>query len=277
MAGSVGSAPPPTAPTAPSEQLGAAPGEIYAQLAEAYAASGEPAFSVRMAEFVLEWAGNLHPGMRRVADLACGVGAACLFFAEAGLDVVGVDRSSEMIRIARRCAYSSGAAVTFHVQDYRHYRTDEPVDLVTCMYDSLNFMQTEDDVRSVFRAVHDSLGPGGVFVFDVYTPRGLAECWGTQVEIHTTTSDHFIVTQTTVDYEEQTHTKSLYGFSRTECGHFARWEEHHEARAFPRSLLQGMLQDEGFQVREIMDWDDPRKGPATGTTRRAVFVAVRGG
>lgn len=248
--------------------------EPYTDLADAYVAGAERTFSERMAAFALARADHHAAApIRRVADVACGMGAACVVFAQRGLDVVGADRSDEMIRRAEAVAAAAGVEARLLVQDYRELRIEPPVDLVTCMYDSLNFMTTEAELRRAFQSVRGCMVEGGVFVFDMYTVRGLAETWGTRAEIHTVTEDHFVASQTAWRYETSSNTKVLYGFSRRPDGQWHRWEERHSMVAYPLARLRECLEAAGFAVREAIDWDDSQHGPASEQTQRVVVVA----
>lgn len=256
----------------------AAVSDPYTDLADAYTDGAERKFSERMAVFALARAEHhLRSRLRRAADVACGMGAACTVFAERGLDVVGVDRSGEMVRRAEGVAAAAGVKVLFSVQDYRELRIDPPVELVTCMYDSLNFMTTEAELRRAFRSIRGCMVEGGVFVFDMYTLRGLAESWGARAEIHTVTEDHFVATQTSWSYETNSNIKVLYGFSRRKDGQWHRWEERHAMSAYPVARIREGLGAAGFVVREAVDWDDSQQAEVSERTQRVVFVAQVGG
>ena len=248
--------------------------EPYTSLADAYCAGEELGFSEEIARFALDQENSIFPGrLSSVADIACGAGAACIVFAGHGLNVTGTDKSPYMIRKAEANAMRAGRDVLFMVQDYRDLALGEPVDLVTCMYDSLNFMRSESDLAKVFSAVHAALHRGGLFIFDMYTIRGIAETWGTKAEIHTVGADHFIATRTAMDFDGRTNTKTLYGFSRAGDGQWRRWEERHQIWAYPIDLIEALLAGSGFQLLDKIDWEHPRREPASDQTCRALFIA----
>jgi SAM-dependent methyltransferase len=248
---------------------------IYSKFAGAYSAGDERVFSERMAYFALERAGRYaRVPLRCVADAACGIGAACLVFAKRGLNVIGIDQSPEMIRIAARDAQRSGLDVQLLIQDLRNLVLDRQADLVTCMYDSLNLIETEADLEIAFRSVSGALVVGGIFVFDIYTIRGLAEVWGSHIEIHTNTADHFVASQTNWNYETSTNEKTLFGFSLKD-GNWEHWRERHRARGYSLNRVQALLDNTGFKVCEITDWDNAETGVVNENTLRAVFIAER--
>jgi len=109
------------------------------------------------------------PG-ERILDAACGNGLFSLCLAEMGCEVTAFDFSPKMLAHAkRRCA---DYPVTFTQADATNY--DEiialgggrPFDKAVA---NMAVMDIED-IRPLFRAVHEMLVPGGVFVFSALHP-----------------------------------------------------------------------------------------------------------
>jgi SAM-dependent methyltransferase len=75
-----------------------------------------------------------------------------------------------MMRVARNKARSCGRKVRFLSQDIRRLRF-EPAsfDLVTCIYDSLNYLTESADLARAFRGVSKALRHRGLFIFDMNT------------------------------------------------------------------------------------------------------------
>ena len=121
----------------------------YGRFSAAYSAGAERGFSETMARFALQQAGSGQLPCRSVIDVACGIGAACEFFAVNGLQTIGTDVSPDMLERARAAAMVKGLAITYVEQDMRSLAVPEHVDLVTCMYDRLNFKTTPADLLNV--------------------------------------------------------------------------------------------------------------------------------
>jgi SAM-dependent methyltransferase len=105
-----------------------------------------------------------------VAELGVGTGRIAVPTAAAGVRVIGVDSSAGMLELARARAARAGVELDLREGDFRQPPLEGPLPLVTIPFRSLLHMQTETDRRSVLRAVHDVLEPGGRFVFDVFAP-----------------------------------------------------------------------------------------------------------
>jgi 2-polyprenyl-3-methyl-5-hydroxy-6-metoxy-1,4-benzoquinol methylase len=103
----------------------------------------------------------------RILDLACGTGTLAVNLAKLGHTVHGIDISPEMIEIAR--AKSAGlSGVSFEIQNMADLHVKGKFDLVTCGFDSINYLNVED-LRTMFEGVSKALRNSGIFLFDSIT------------------------------------------------------------------------------------------------------------
>jgi SAM-dependent methyltransferase len=161
---------------------------IYDAYAPIYDAIGQGRFGERMAAWVLRQLSEHMPYPARVLDLACGTGAAALTFATAGCHVIGIDQSPAMLSIARGRARDAGYDIAFVEGDIRDLNAkctmqnaqltnaqsaicnlQSAIDLVTCFYDSLNYLSDDGDLDAVFAGAAAVLRPSGFLVFDINT------------------------------------------------------------------------------------------------------------
>src|SRR5262245_14439743 len=145
---------------------------MYEAYAPIYDAIGQGRFSARMAAWALAWLAERGKSPARVLDLACGTGEAALVFATAGCDVAGLDQSAAMLEIARGKTRGVGYDIAFIQADIRELPTEDErpktndertqddalssfvlrpssFDLVTCFYDSLNYLIDDGDLDLV--------------------------------------------------------------------------------------------------------------------------------
>lgn len=130
----------------------------------AYAARGDVAFYVDAA--------RRQGG--RVLELGCGTGRITLPIARAGLDVVGLDGSDEMLAALRAKVAAEPpevqARITLHRGDARDFALGARFDLVIAPFRILQHLVTLDDQLRCLACVRQHLAPGGRFVFDVFNP-----------------------------------------------------------------------------------------------------------
>ncbi len=111
------------------------------------------------------------PRIGRVLELACGNGATAVDLARKGLDVEAIDLSPTFVRAARRRAAAARAKLRVRRGDMRDFRVERRVDLVLCEFAALNNLAERRDLARVLRCAARALEPGGLFLFDINTPR----------------------------------------------------------------------------------------------------------
>ena len=94
-------------------------------------------------------------------DVACGTGRH-LAHLRHRYRVTGLDRSPEMLRIARRRL----PGVPLHQADMRTFRLEGSFDVVTCLFSAIGHLRTERDLLRTFRNFAGHLKPGGVVIVE---------------------------------------------------------------------------------------------------------------
>jgi len=242
---------------------------MYRDYARVYDDSGQLAFSLRMIPY-LNLLLERHPvSGPAMLDLACGTGTIAIAMAEAGWRVYGVDGSAEMLAEAREKADENGVQVTWSQQDMRHVVLPEQVHLVTCLYDSMNYMLTDQDLLATFRSVFKLLQPGGLFLFDMNTAWVMASLWDD--EIYFTDSDELsVIMQSEYDRNRQRTTVVVTCFERVD-GYYRKIVEEHQEQAYPPEHIATLLTDVGFRAEAMYDCFSLRQ--PSPTSFRVMFVA----
>jgi SAM-dependent methyltransferase len=108
----------------------------------------------------------------QVVELAVGTGRIAVPVAKAGIRVIGVDESPEMLAGARAYAEREGVAdlLDLRLGDLREPPVTERVALVTIPFRSLLHMPDEREKLRALSAAASVLEPGGRLVFDVFAP-----------------------------------------------------------------------------------------------------------
>jgi ubiquinone/menaquinone biosynthesis C-methylase UbiE len=231
---------------------------IYKDYAQVYDQSGQLAFSLKMIPYLNRLLAQ-HPVEGKVMlELACGTGTVALAYAEAGWRVYGVDGSPDMLAQARAKAAECGANVLWSAQDMRQFVLPERIHLSTCLYDSLNYMLTSEDLLAVFRRVAAALQPGGLFLFDMNTAWALATQWDD--ETYVTDADNLtVIFQSAYAADRQRVSVVATCFQRLEGGEigaqptYRKIVEHHTEQAYPPEQVATLLTDAGLQVEASYD------------------------
>jgi len=245
---------------------------IYRRYAEAYAKAGQGRFSLRLVPWVVAVLERHGVSPRTLVDVACGAGEFAVAMARRGIAVTGVDQSPEMLTLARGAAQASGVQVTFLQQDMRSLRLPAPVDVATCLYDSLNYLVEEGELRRAFDAIAGALRAGGLFLFDMNTLRGLATRWGNRVWLIQDSDDAFEADQSAFDYDIGIATLRVNAFLHRQNDLYERVREVHRERGYPIPVIDAALEAAGFEVAGR--WSSEEFAEVTAETGR-VFYATR--
>lgn len=114
----------------------------------------------------------------RLLDLACGTGNASFALAAAGYRLTGYDASEEMVRVAREKASRQQRDLRFGVRDLRDLSGVGEHGAAVCLYDSLNYLLTLEEVGEALTQVHAVLPEGAVFIFDICTEQNSVRHFG---------------------------------------------------------------------------------------------------
>jgi SAM-dependent methyltransferase len=245
---------------------------IYRRYAEVYAKGRQGRFSLQLVPWVTAVFDRYGAEPRTMADVACGAGDFAVAMARRGITVTGIDQSPEMLALARAAADRSGVRIHWIEQDMRDLRLPEPVDAATCLYDSLNYLVDEGELRHAMAAVAGSLRPKGLFLFDMNTVRGLATRWGNLVWIIQDADDAFEADQSEFDYDTGIATLRVNAFLRRN-DLFERVREIHRERGYPIPALDAAVESAGFEI--LGRWSSPSFEPVTPETGRVFYAARR--
>ncbi len=101
------------------------------------------------------------PDARTLLDVACGTGHHLQYLKEE-FEVQGVDLDTELRNIAR----SRLGDVPLHEADMRTFELGTTFDAVTCLFSSIGYVTSEDELRAVIERTAAHLNVGGVLVVE---------------------------------------------------------------------------------------------------------------
>jgi SAM-dependent methyltransferase len=214
-----------------------------------------------------EWAKRRYAlGFASSADVGCGTGTFVAYLRRRGVHPVwGVDRSPEML--AQAIVKNAGNGARFLLQDLRALRLPDPVDLLTCQFDTLNYLLTTADLRTALAAFARALRPGGHALFDMVTQRSIEPGRRTRLEF-ARSSRQTVIRRTQYDLRRRLQVSHV----RVTDPSAIRCETHLQ-RAYTVDEVTTALGGSGLQLRGVHDFYRlPR--PAR-QAERAIFVARR--
>jgi SAM-dependent methyltransferase len=211
---------------------------------------------------------NLDVPFASAADVGCGTGLFARYLSQHWrVPVFAVDRSPEMLRMARRIC--PGAAICLLQQDMRRLNLPHPVDLITANFDTVNHLLCKTDLREAFGSIARNLNPDGHFFFDALTPCRPMPCSRTIVLRYPLRSGE-------VEQHLRWEPRSRSIFVRIVRRH-SRFlppsVELHRERPYSPAELATTLLDAGFRIRTVYDARTLR--PATSCPSRLIILAQK--
>ncbi len=211
----------------------------------------------------------------RMLDVACGTGQLAAWFLEKGYTCTGLDLSPHMLALAEK---NSAAAVRegradFVRADASRFSLERGYGLVVSTFDALNHLPDRARLSSCFASVFKALSPGGCFIFDLNTEKGLKLWNSMSVE---ETEELFILNRGIYAEGMGRAYMRITGFSRGENGSYGKFEQTAYNTVFSMSGVLDDLSDVGFRdsyPAAIKNLASPVRAPEELT--RVFFVARR--
>ena len=199
-------------------------------------------------EKYVEWVASRVPS-GKLLDVACGTGTLSQLFAEVGYGVTASDLSEDMLTVATQRFQEANLSVPVLQLSMDNLEGLAGFDIVTIAIDSLNYLQSGEQVQQTFKEVYKALNTGGHFFFDVhsvfkvdtvymdspfvYDAEEIAYIWHTE----TGEAEHSVIHDMT--------------FFVRQNGLFERFEETHEQQTFPVDVYTKWLEAAGFSVESV--------------------------
>lgn len=102
-------------------------------------------------------------------DVACGTGSLAVELSKRGYRLTGADGCDEMLDVARRKVLDGGYDIGLFHRSFLELEGMDRHDCAVCLYDSVNYLMSLEDVVRMFEHVHAIVHRGGLFIFDVCT------------------------------------------------------------------------------------------------------------
>lgn len=182
-------------------------------------------------------------------DLGCGTGTLSILLAQKGYEIIGVDRSPDMLAEAQNKAMQSGQNILFLCQDMCALDLYGTIDAAVCTLDGLNHLPHAEAVQTALDRVSLFMNPNGIFILDVNTLYKHREVLGNNTFIYDT-DDVYCVWQNTLGEDSATVRMEMDFFVPVSDNKplYARESEQFSECAYSEEEFENMLQAAGFAV-----------------------------
>ncbi|RQO71506.1 SAM-dependent methyltransferase [Pedobacter sp. KBW01] len=105
------------------------------------------------------------PQSKSIIELGSGTGKHANLLSAKGYQIVGLERSAEMVEIANR---SKAAHVDFKVANIADFEIGQSFDVALSLFHVISYLTNNQSLINTFNNVHRHLNTGGLFIFDVW-------------------------------------------------------------------------------------------------------------
>ena len=219
----------------------------------------------RDAEGILDSERNL------VVDLGCGTGDLTLMLTQAGYDVIGIDRSEEMLSVLREKADELGLTgrLLLLKQDLLDLDLYGTIRAAVSTFDTYSHIGPQENFEKAIRKAAYFMEQGGVFIFDLNTPYKHRHILAGQTfDIEAEDADCHWSNR----YDETAQRVDItINIDYHETG-----EHFHEAfseYSYALDTVCALLEKYGFAVAKVADGES--FGPVRGDSPRWIITAVK--
>jgi len=179
----------------------------------------------------------------QLLDVACGTGSHIKHFVD-DFDCFGVDLNPDMLEFAKEKVPKA----EFRVADMIELNLEQNFDAIVCLFSSIGYVKTEENLRKTILGFAKHLKPGGVVII---------EPWLTK-EIYRAGSPHMTT------YDDENTKIARVNISELKDDNISYFEMHyliaetnkpvihfvdkHELAMFPIDLILSIMKDYGLQV-----------------------------
>lgn len=213
---------------------------------------------------------NLKNTDSSILELGCGNGKLGILLKKIGYDIKGLDISEEMLSLAQQNQEAAGTSFPLIQGDMRDLADLGEHEAIISFCDTLCYLPTPEDLRTVFHQVHQHLKEEGLFLFDVFTTEHIAELDG--YAYHDEIPGLVFLWDSYEGLHEHSIEHELSFFREQEDGLYQRKIELHQERTYPLSFYVKQLEEAGFKKIEVVaDFDQE----VTGANTRWFFKAQK--
>lgn len=214
-------------------------------------------FSYMFSKKVLAYCKKNKFAPKNVLDIYCGASNFLAEMKKAGLKCVGTEGSPAFVKFNKE----NHEGIEFiNTTALNIFNTKEKFDLITCIYDLVNYLETYAEWELFFKSVYKQLNKGGKFMFDYNTVKRLAD-WNTVVYDQSSDMDYVQTVKSNV--QGKTIINYVY-YLKNANGKYHKTSAIYTETTFENEAVVKALQKAGFKDIKLCNFDlNELANPAT--------------
>jgi SAM-dependent methyltransferase len=194
---------------------------------------------------------------KTVLDIACGTGEHARYLTDAGFAVDGLDLQPEFVRLAQ----DKNPQGRFVAADMRHFELPQRYDVVMCLFSSIGYVRTLEQVATTLRCFRKHLSADGAVIVEPWFAPGVLD--QTRIDRVSCEVGGARITRTSRIELEPGLSRLLFDYEIVDASGTRHMHEFHELGLF----TQGEMMDAFRAVGLDATYD------STGLMNRGLYVA----
>ncbi|MDN5342956.1 MAG: hypothetical protein PWP28_1831 [Oceanotoga sp.] len=231
---------------------------MYENFAEIYSKGEYTSYSQSISEVFPILLNYLKIKSNNILDIACGEGTFCrnIKIQNPLIEVEGLDISNKMIEIANGKTKDLNLNIKYYVQNMIDFKTNKQYDLITSWFDSINYINSEEELNKLFKSVYNHLKKNGYFIFDINSIYALSNIWPGE-RIQNENEDFIEIHSGDFNFENNIATLKIIIFKKLKNGTYKKIEEYHKEKGYTLKTIKNILRKNNFQIINIYSRLDP--------------------
>jgi len=169
-----------------------------------------------------------------MVDLGCGSGTHATIFHKLGINVIGIDQSEEMIKLAKE----KNPEGRFIIDDITTAKLVEKANVAVSLFHVVSYLTTDEQLNNFLDRVRDNIETDGLLIFDVWIGNGVLTDPPSK-RTKKIDDDTIRIATPTVDYDNQIVDVEYVIGDTTEL---------HQMRYFFPREIKYILKEKGFKL-----------------------------
>ena len=190
-----------------------------------------------------------NPDARTILDISCGTGSFLAKLDVARHQLFGFDLSFEMIFKSKTKNHCLKHQLQLWCGDMQSFVIQKKVDVVVCLYDSINYLLSFDEWTRCFDCVFESLNDQGIFIFDICTEKNSFKYFRNYIEKQKR-NEYQYLRESQYNCETRIHSNRFIIDFNSDA---RKYVEIHQQYIFPLNEVMNFISKSKFDLLSVYD------------------------
>ncbi len=198
---------------------------------------------------------NYFPKSKSLLDLGCGTGKYSNLMTKLKLNVVGVDRSSSMLKIAKQ-KYRKNRRLSFIKSNIENINLKKKFDIISALFHILSYHTSEKEINKFFLKSYSHLNKNGLLIFDFWYEDGVFNLQS-PLRVREIDNHHYKILRVTISkwFKKINQIFDIHNLIvlNKKSKKIIKFKETHKMRYFNMKTIKKKLIENNFQFLKSLD------------------------